>query len=131
MQVTVEDISSVKKVLHIEIPVEKITSELDKAYNTLKKTAKIKGFRQGKAPRSVLERHHGKDVQADVSSSLIQDSFFNALKEKSLEPIGNPQLDPPELTSDAPYCYDATIEIKPVLGAIDFKGIELDRKSVV
>jgi trigger factor len=127
MQVTVEDISSVKKVLHIEIPVEKITSELDKAYNTLKKTAKIKGFRQGKAPRSVLERLYKKDVHADVTSSLIQDSFFKALKEKSLEPIGNPQIDPPDLSPDAPYCYDATIEIKPKLGPIDFKGIELKK----
>lgn len=127
MQITVEDISSVKKVLHIEIPVEKITSELEKAYGTLKKTAKIKGFRQGKAPRSVLERMYKKDVQADVSSSLIQDSFFNALKEKSLEPIGNPQIDPPELSPESPYRYDATIEIKPALGAIDFKGIDLEK----
>jgi len=127
MQVTVEDVSSVKKVLHIEIPVEKITSELDKAYNTLKKTAKIKGFRPGKAPRSVLERHYKKDVEADVSSNLIQESFFNALKEKAIEPIGNPEIDPPELNPESPYTYDATIEIKPTLGPIEFKGIELKK----
>jgi trigger factor len=127
MQVTVEDVSSVKKVLHIEIPVEKITGELDKAYNTLKKTANVKGFRPGKAPRSVLERHYKKDVEADVSSSLIQDSFFNALKEKAIEPIGNPQIDPPGLNPEAPYCYDATVEIKPVLGTVEFKGIELTK----
>lgn len=127
MQVSVEDINSVKKVLHIEIPVETITKELDKAYNGLKKTAKVKGFRPGKAPRSVLERLYQKDVLADVSSSLIQDSFFKALKEKELEPIGNPEIDPPELTADAPYAYDATIEIKPELGTIDFKGVALKK----
>lgn len=127
MQVTVEDVNSVKKVLHIEIPVDKITSELDKAYNSLKKNAKIKGFRPGKAPRSVLERHYKKDVEADVSSNLIQESFFNALKEKALEPIGNPQIDPPELSPDAAYQYDATIEIKPVLDTIDYKGLELKK----
>jgi trigger factor len=127
MQVTVEDVSSVKKVLHIEIPAEKITKELDKAYNTLKKTANIKGFRPGKAPRSVLERHYKKDVEADVSSSLIQDSFFNALKEKAIEPIGNPEIDPPELNPEAPYCYDATVEVKPPMGTIEFKGLELKK----
>jgi trigger factor len=127
MQVTVEDVSSVKKVLHIEIPVEKIARELDKAYNTLKKTANIKGFRPGKAPRSVLERHYKKDVEADVSSSLIQESFFDALKEKAFEPVGNPQIDPPDLTPDASYQYDATIEIKPALGPIDFKGLDLKK----
>jgi trigger factor len=127
MQVTVEDVSSVKKVLHIEIPVENITKELDKAYNTLKKTANIKGFRPGKAPRSVLERHYKKDVEADVSSSLIQDSFFNALKEKAIEPIGNPEIDPPDLNPEVPYSYDATIEVKPTLGAIEFKGLDLKK----
>ena len=56
MKVSVEDVSSVKKVLHIEIPHETVVSELDSAYRDVKKNAKIKGFRPGKAPRTVLER---------------------------------------------------------------------------
>ena len=56
MQVTVEDLSSVKKMLHIEIPQDEVDQELDSAYKQLKKTAKIKGFRPGKVPRSVLVR---------------------------------------------------------------------------
>ena len=84
MQVTIEDFSSVKKSLHIEIPQERVSRELDLAYGKLKKTAKIKGFRPGKAPRSVLE-----------------------------------------LNLDGPYAYDATIEIKPEIGDIDFKGLNL------
>ncbi|MBW2099384.1 MAG: trigger factor family protein [Deltaproteobacteria bacterium] len=56
MQVTVDDLSTVKKVLHIEIPENDIARELDQAYKELKKTSKIKGFRPGKTPRSVLER---------------------------------------------------------------------------
>ena len=75
MQVTVEDLSSVKKILHIEIPEDKVTSELDAYYKNLKKTAKVKGFRPGKIPRSVLKRMFKKDVHADVSSKLIQNSF--------------------------------------------------------
>ncbi len=50
MKVTVEDQSSVKKVLHIEVPEEKVVSELNKAYSEIKKTAKIKGFRLVKPP---------------------------------------------------------------------------------
>ena len=127
MQVTIEELSSVKKTLHIEIPQDQVVRELDSAYSKLKKTAKIKGFRPGKAPRSVLERMFKKDVHADVSSKLIQESFINALKEKDLKIVGNPQLDPPELSVDGPYAYDATIEIKPDIGDIDFKGLNLDK----
>lgn len=127
MQVTVEDVSSVKKILHIEVPQDQVVRELDKAYNQLKKTAKIKGFRPGKAPRSVLERLFKKDVHGDVSSRLLQDSFVEALKETSLNIVGNPQIDPPQLEEKGPYKYDATVEVKPEIDDIDFKGLNLKK----
>ena len=127
MQVTVEDLSSVKKVLHIEIPEDKVVSELDASYKNLKKTAKVKGFRPGKTPRSVLERMYKKDVLADVSSRLIQDSFLDALKETELNIVGNPKLDPPGLEEKGPYKYDATIEVRPEIEDIDFKGLALKK----
>jgi trigger factor len=127
MQFTVEDISSVKKTLHIEIPKDEVIRELDKAYNQLKKNAKIKGFRPGKVPRSVLERMFKKDVHADVSSRLIQNSFIDVIKQAELKVVGNPDLKPPELTVDSPYKYQATIEITPEIENIDFKGLTLER----
>ncbi len=127
MQFTVEDISSVKKTLHIEIPKDEVNRELDKAYNQLKKSAKIKGFRPGKVPRSVLERMFKKDVHADVSSKLIQNSFIDVIKQTELKVVGNPDLQPPELTIDSPYKYQATIEITPEIADIDFKGLKLQR----
>ena len=127
MEVNVEDLSSVKKILHIEVPQDVVRREIDSAYNEVKKTAKIKGFRPGKAPRQVLERHYGKDVRADVSSKLIQDSFAEAVQKNSLDVIGTPQIDPPELDVDKPYAYDATVEIRPELDAIEFSGIKLKK----
>jgi trigger factor len=127
MQVTIEDVSSVKKILHIEIPEDKVVRELDNAYKNLKKTAKIKGFRPGKAPRSVLERLYKKDVHIDVSSKLLQDSFVEAIKETDLNIVGNPKIDPPGLDEKGPYKYDATVEIKPEIEEIDFKGLTLKK----
>jgi trigger factor len=127
MQVTVEDLSSVKKILRIEIPEDKVVSELDASYKNLKKTAKVKGFRPGKTPRSVLKRMFKKDVHADVSSRLIQDSFLDALKETGLNIVGNPKVDPPGLEEKGPYKYDATIEIRPEIEDIDFKGLALKK----
>ena len=127
MQVTVEDLSSVKKLLHIEIPAEQVARELDTTYNKLKKTAKIKGFRPGKVPRSVLERMFKKDVHADVTSRLIQESFVDAIKETDLKIVGNPKVDPPELIADSPYKYDATVEVNPEIGKVDHKGLKLKK----
>jgi trigger factor len=127
MQVTVEDVSSVKKILHIEIPAAKITAELDSAYIDLKKNAKIKGFRPGKAPRAVLERQYGKDVNSDITSRLIQETFVDALKETGLKVIGSPFIDPPEITLSEPYKYQALVEIRPEISDVEIKGLKLKK----
>ena len=127
MKVEVEDLSSVKKILHIEVPEERVTSEIDNAYKTLKKTAKIKGFRPGKAPRSILENLYKKNVHADVSGKLLQESFPEALKETKLNIVGQPVIDPPELDAKGPYKYDITVEVRPEIGDVDFKGLKLKK----
>jgi trigger factor len=129
MQVTVEDLSSVKKTLHIEISQAEVVRELDSAYKQLKKKAKIKGFRPGKAPHSVLVRLFKKDVHADVSSRLIRESFIDAIKETDLKIVGNPQVDPPELNEKEPYKYEATVEVTPEIEDIDFKGLKLNQTN--
>lgn len=129
MQVSVEDINSVKKTLHIEIPEETVVQELDKAYNKLRKKAKVKGFRPGKVPRSVVVRLFKKDVHADVTSSLIQSSFVDALKETDLKIVGTPNVDPPALEASGPYRYDATVEISPELEDIEYRGLSLKRTN--
>lgn len=127
MQVTVKDVSTVKKILSIEVPEKDVVRELDNAYKTLKKKAKIKGFRPGKAPRSVLERYYKQDVHNDVASKLLQDSFIAALQETELSIVGQPQLDPPSLDEKGPYKYEATIDVKPEIGELDFKGLKLQK----
>lgn len=129
MQVTLEDISSVKKTLHIEIPYEDVAREINRAYDEIKKTAKIKGFRPGKVPRSVLEKMFKKDVLADVSSRLIQNSFIDAVKEKDLRVVGRPKLNPPTLDASQPYKYTATIEVAPSISDLDFRGLNLKRSK--
>lgn len=127
MEVTVTDINSVKKKIQIQIPREKVGKELDSAYLKLKKNAKIKGFRPGKAPRSVLERLFKKDVHADVAGNLIQSTFIDVIKQEDLAVIGTPDIDPPELDPDGPFTYDVTVELKPELSSIEFEGVQLTK----
>ena len=127
MKVTVEDASTVKKVLHIEIPQDEVVNEIESAYKELNKTAKVKGFRPGKAPRSVLERLYKKDVYEDVTSRLIKNSFADAIAESGLNPLRLPDIDPPALSPDSAYRYSATIEINPEIPDIDFKGLALKK----
>jgi trigger factor len=127
MNFSVEDQSTVKKKLTIEVPQEDVMRELDKAFKELKKNAKVKGFRPGKTPRSVLERLYGKDVKADVSSRLIQDSFIEVLKESEMNVVGMPEIDPPELKANEAYTFVATVEVNPELEAFNIDGLLLKK----
>lgn len=129
MNVTVEDLSSVKKVMHLEIPLETVARELDKAYDQLKRTARIKGFRQGKAPRGVLERLYRKEVHADVAGRLIQENLVAAIQDTGLAVVGAPQVDPPELQADAPYRFEATVEVRPEIADIDLEGLTFKKTA--
>ncbi|PIE75186.1 MAG: trigger factor [Deltaproteobacteria bacterium] len=128
MQVTVEDNSSVKKTLHIEIPEEEVKKEVDKAYNDLRKNVKLNGFRQGKAPRSVLEAKFGKDVNEDVTSNLVQKGFMEAAQGRELNIIGQPKFNNIEsFDGKSAYKFDIVVNVKPELEPIDYKGLELKR----
>ena len=71
MKTNVEEISSIKKKVDIEIPGDQVTREIDSFYEDLKKKAKIKGFRPRKAPRSILKRHFKDYVKAEVTQKFI------------------------------------------------------------
>ncbi|MEA1901807.1 MAG: trigger factor, partial [Thermodesulfobacteriota bacterium] len=96
-------------------------------YKDLKKNAKVKGFRPGKTPRTVLERLYKKDVNADVSSKLIQKSLLDALKEAELNIVGRPEVEPPIADGKGSYKYDATVEIEPEIETVEFKGLTLKK----
>ena len=128
MKVNVEDVSTVKKILRVEIPEAEVTQELDKAYMTLKKNVKIKGFRPGKAPLSILERRFKKDMHTEVSGQLIQNSYVEALREADLVPVGDPIIDRPELEKGQPYQYSATMEVLPPIKDLNINGLKLNKK---
>jgi trigger factor len=128
MKVTVEELSSVKKVMHVEIPEQDVNQKLDKAYKTLKNNLKLKGFRPGKVPLSLLEKRFKKEIQEEVSGELIQSTFSDALGEVELKPLGEPALDRPELERGKAYKYSATVEVRPPLQDLELKGLKLTKK---
>ena len=129
MQITVKDENDVKKTLRIEIPVETVSRELDDTYRELKKTAKVKGFRPGKTPMPVLKRLFKDKVHADVAFQLIQNTLPSAVMEKQLNIVGEPVINSSELKEDQAFSYDATVEIRPELPDLDFKGFNLKKTA--
>jgi trigger factor len=131
MKVKVEDIGPIQKRLSVEIPADVVSREFDSAYNELKRGANIKGFRKGKAPRSILERHYGPQVGNEVLEKLIKQSLPDALKEANVDLVLDPQLDSisPLKTAEA-FSYSALLDIWPEFEVPKYKGIELEEPLV-
>jgi trigger factor len=131
MKATVEDISSVKKKLHIQVLPDAIKLEMKKALADVAKKAKIPGFRTGKAPKDVVERHYAAEIQSEVMNRLISESYLQALKENDLSPVEMPNItNISPLEKDAPLNYSAVVEVRPRIDLGAYEGIEVKEAPV-
>ena len=129
MKANVEEISSIKKKVSIEIPEDQVTKEVESFYKDLGKKAKIKGFRPGKVPRDILERYFKDYVKAEVVQKLIQDTYPQALSEADLQPVSPPVIDPGEFVEGKSYQYSAVIETKPDITLGGYTGLKIEGKK--
>jgi trigger factor len=129
MKASVEEISSVKKKISVEIPEDQVVKEVDSFYKDLGKKAKIKGFRPGKVPRNILERYFKDYVKAEVIQKLIEESYPKALSETELQPVSPPAIAPGEFEGGKPFQYSAVIEIKPELKLEGYAGLKIEGKK--
>ncbi|MHB8843148.1 MAG: trigger factor [Nitrospirota bacterium] len=131
MKVTVEDISTVKKKLHIQVPPDTIAVEMKKAVADVAKKATIPGFRPGKAPKNVVERHYEAEIQSEVMNRIISDSYLQALKEHDLSPVEMPNItNISPLEKDAPLNFSAVVEVRPKFDLGAYEGIEVNEAAV-
>lgn len=131
MKVTVEDISTVKKKLHIQVPPDAIAAEMKKAVADAAKKAKIPGFRPGKAPKNVVERHYEAEIQSEVMNRVISDSYLQALKEHDLSPVEMPNItNISPLEKDAPLNFSAVVEVRPKFDLGTYEGLEVKETAV-
>jgi trigger factor len=131
MQVSVQRISPVVMELQVEVPANLVKTEVDKAYVSLSKRAHIKGFRPGKAPRDVLTRMFGPQVQSDVANAIVNDTLPKILAEKNLTPVNQPAVEA-EKGADPklPFSYKARFEVQPDIEDVKFEGLELFKPKV-
>jgi trigger factor len=123
MKVTREKEEDRQVFLRIEIEKPEVDKALEQAYRRLVKKASIPGFRQGKAPRAVLERYIGKDgLMEDALNSLLPEVYEQALKEQQIEAIANPQI---EVVQNEPVVFTAVVPLKPSVEIGKYRGIKL------
>lgn len=128
MKVSTEPVENRQVALNIEMEPVEIDKYLDRAYNRLVKKVSVPGFRKGKAPRDILERHIGKDALfQEALEDLIPRAYKEALDEQKIDAIAQPQF---ELIKTEPLIFKAVVPLKPTVKLGDYKQIRVDSKPV-
>lgn len=129
IRVELEDVTTVKKRLKVEVPARIALKEMDQVAKQYKQQARLPGFRPGKAPVELIKRHFRKSIRSDVLQKLIPDSYQAAIKEKGVEPIGEPSLENLTFEEGKPLVYEANFEIQPEFELPDYRGLKVTVES--
>ncbi len=130
MKVSVVDLSTNQKKLQVEIPASNVQMEIEKKYRDLAKQVRIKGFRPGKVPRSILKSYYGKAVEGEVSNELIQGTFSDALTQSELKPLAEADVSEMRFEDDGAFSYEAIVDVPPPFEVEGYKGVEVKRPAI-
>jgi trigger factor len=129
MKVHVETLSPIERKLSIEVEPDQVAAELGRAYHALGERVRLPGFRPGKVPRRILEQRFRGEVEDDVARRLVEKSYLSAISEHGVEAVGEPQVTGAQLVLDAPFAFQATVEVRPEVAPKDYAGLPLKRLS--
>lgn len=130
MKANVRKLKNCKHALEVSLPAEKVKQTFDEVYADLGKYASVPGFRQGKAPRDLLELHYSKTAREEVLKKLIPETYAKVLEEHRLDPLGYPEVTDVKLDLKEGFSYKASIETRPEINLKNYKGLKLKKKSV-
>lgn len=131
MNTAVEDISSTKKRLKIEIPTDIIEKEYKMGLDNVRKRARIPGFRPGNAPVTMIEKKFGNDIKADIIDRLVPEYYSKALKEADLVPVTLPKFESSlDIKRNEPLSFSLTVEVRPGIPELKYTGLKVEDIAV-
>ncbi len=128
MKATVEALEGNKVVLHIEVEEPEMAAAMEQAYRKVAQRVTVPGFRKGRAPRPLLDRHVGKGVvMQEALEQLMPDLYQQAVAETGIEPIDRPEWDVEEYVDEKPLKLKAAVEVVPKVTLREYKGLAVER----
>lgn len=113
MNITIKDITPVKKELHVDVSQAELKPHFEKAYQKFQKTAKIPGFRPGKVPMSMIQKMYGSSIQYNEIQNIAQHFYLDALKEKELKPVARPSMKDINYQPESDLKFVVNYDVRP------------------
>jgi len=155
ISVEITDVGVLRKTVGITVPRDSLTSEFDKEYDGLASDALVPGFRKGHAPRKLVEKRFGREVNEQVQTRLVSNAYLAAIDKEGLKVLGDPMIwvhvkdkknaeEPTQeklldmgealphitLPDDGDFTFRCEVEVKPEFELPDLEGIPIEKPIV-
>ncbi|TMB96943.1 MAG: trigger factor [Chloroflexi bacterium] len=128
MKVSSQRLPESQVLLEVEVDPEQMERSMDRAYRRLVQRYEVPGFRKGKTPRHMLERHLGRARFVNEAIDLLIPEVYNqALEDQDVDAIDQPRI---ELVSDEPLSFKATVPVRPTLELGEYRKLRIERDEV-
>jgi len=129
MEVSLSETGGLSRRLEVAVPATEVAREVQTRLKRLSRTARLKGFRPGKAPLAVITKQFGEQVRAEVLSDLMRSSFAQAVNQENLRPAGGPRIEPIALDPESDLKYAAHFEVLPEISISPAESLALERPT--
>ena len=129
MKTEVKKLDSTKCELSVAVSGDLVKNKFEEVFSQLAKEAKVPGFRPGKAPRDVLEKHYAASVHEQVLKELVPDVYNQAITAEKLDVIELPQITNVKLDRNN-LSFKAVVEITPEIAIKNYKKQKINYKLV-
>ena len=119
--------SGLERRLEVAVPATEVAAEIEQRLKQISRTARLKGFRPGKAPYAVIRKQFGEQVRSEVVSDLMRSSFAEALSQEKLQPAAGPRIEPLAMPPDNDLRYAAVFEVLPEIQVKSPEGVDIER----
>ena len=130
MKIDVDEINPVQRKIRVELGPETVAGEFSKAYRTLGQKVRVKGFRAGKAPRTVLQGIYGEEIKGQVRSQLVEDTLSEVIRQRGLQIVSRPEIEANELQDGESFSFSAVFEVKPQIDVKDYLGLGVEKMKL-
>jgi trigger factor len=115
--------------VEIEIPADEVSRSFRAVTKRYQKNARIPGFRSGKVPESLIRGRFAEQIRQDVMEAVLPDHFRNAIAEKNLKPISQPQVTGIEMEEGKPLRFKAAFEVVPEFSIDGYQDVKVEKIS--
>ncbi|MDP3938032.1 MAG: trigger factor [Deltaproteobacteria bacterium] len=131
MKATIENLGPWERKIAVEIPADEVSETVERTYRELAKGVRVRGFRKGKVPRTVMTRMYGDQVRNEVIQALINRTYGETLRTHQLEPVSEPVIEPEKLAEGQPWRYTARLEVRPEVKVQKWEKLALAQTEAV